>query len=77
MLEGQDKYTWVKNRCTDAEYAGAARVLAQFHHAAYDFEAGELAREQPPIMGFVASSKSVQPTAPRWRSRRASSTSTT
>jgi homoserine kinase type II len=54
MLEGQDKYTWVKNRCTDAEYADGARVLAQFHHAAHDFDAGDLAREQPPIMAFVA-----------------------
>jgi len=54
MLEGEDPYTWVKNRCTDGEYADAARVLAQFHHAAYDFDAGDLAREQPPIMAFVA-----------------------
>ena len=54
MLEGQDPYTWVKNRCTDAEYADAARVLAQFHHAAYDFEAGESPASSRPIMAFVA-----------------------
>jgi homoserine kinase type II len=53
MLLGEDKYTWVKNRCTDREYDSAARVLAQFHHLAHDFEPGKLAREQPPIMDFV------------------------
>jgi homoserine kinase type II len=53
LLEGEDKYTWVKNRLTDKEYASAARVLAQFHHGAVDFDPGDLAREQPPIMEFV------------------------
>jgi len=28
MLSGEDKYTWVKNRCTDREYESSARVLA-------------------------------------------------
>jgi len=54
MLGGEDKYSWVKNRCTDAEYADGARVLARFHHAASDFDPGELYREQPPIMDFLA-----------------------
>ena len=53
LLEGEDKYTWVKNRLTDTEYDSAARVLAQFHHAASSFDPGDLAREQPPIMEFV------------------------
>ena len=53
MLEGEDKYTWVKNRCTDKEYESSARVLAQFHYLAHDFDAGDLAREQPPIMQMV------------------------
>ncbi|HEY5386913.1 MAG TPA: phosphotransferase [Thermoleophilia bacterium] len=53
MLEGEDKYTWVKNRLTDKEFDSAARVLAQFHHSAVDFDPGDLAREQPPIMEFV------------------------
>lgn len=53
MLTGEDKYTWVKNRLTDREYESAGRVLAQFHAMAHDFEPGELAREQPPIMRFV------------------------
>lgn len=53
LLEGQDKYTWVKNRLTDKEYDSAARVLAQFHHSAFAFDPGDLAREQPPIMEFV------------------------
>jgi homoserine kinase type II len=52
-LEGEDKYTWVKNRVTDKEYESAARVLAQFHHYAADFDPDELRREQPPIMEFV------------------------
>jgi homoserine kinase type II len=54
MLEGENKYTWVQNRCTDAEYADAARVLARFHQAACDFDPGDLVREQPPIMDFLA-----------------------
>jgi len=53
MLEGEDKYTWVKNRLTDKEFDSGARVLAQFHHSACDFDPGDLAREQPPIMEFV------------------------
>jgi homoserine kinase type II len=55
LLGGDDKYSWVKNRCSDAEYADAARVLARFHAAACDFDPGELVREQPPIMDFLAS----------------------
>lgn len=53
LLEGEDKYTWVQNRLTDKEYDSAARVLAQFHHSAFAFDPGDLAREQPPIMEFV------------------------
>ncbi len=55
MLAGEDKYTWTKNRCTDAEYEDGARILARVHQAAHDFEPGELYREQPPIMDFLAS----------------------
>ena len=55
LLAGEDKYTWVENRLTDKEYESSARVLAQFHHAAFDFDPGDLAREQPPIMEFVPS----------------------
>ena len=54
MLSGEDKYTWTENRCTDAEYEDAARILARFHRAAHDFEPGDLYREQPPIMDYVA-----------------------
>jgi homoserine kinase type II len=54
MLSGENKYTWVKNRCTDAEFEDAGRVLALFHYAAHDFEPGDLVREQPPIMDFLA-----------------------
>ena len=53
LLEGEDKYTWVKNRLTDKEFDSGARVLAQFHHSAFDLDPGGLAREQPPIMEFV------------------------
>ena len=53
MLGGLDKYTWVKNRCTDAEYDSAGRVLAQFHYLAHDFEPMGLGRAQPPIMQFL------------------------
>jgi homoserine kinase type II len=54
MLEGEDKYSWTENRCTDAEYEDGARVLARFHRAAHGFEPGELFREQPPIMEYLA-----------------------
>ena len=53
MLEGEDKYTWISNRLTDTEFANGARVLAQFHALAHDFDPGDLAREQPPIVDFV------------------------
>ena len=54
MLTGDDKYSWTENRCTDAEYEDGARILARFHQAAHDFEPGELFREQPPIMDYLA-----------------------
>ena len=54
MLSGEDKYSWIKNRCTDAEFEDGGRVLARFHQAAHDFEPGDLFREQPPIMDFLA-----------------------
>jgi len=54
MLTGEDKYTWTANRCTDAEYEDGARILARFHQAAADFEPGDLNREQPPIMDYLA-----------------------
>ena len=54
MLGGENAYTWTENRCTDAEYEDGARVLARFHAAAYDFDPGDLCREQPPIMEFLA-----------------------
>ena len=53
MLEGEDKYTWISNRCTDTEFENGARVLARFHALAHDFDPGDLAREQPPIMDFL------------------------
>jgi homoserine kinase type II len=53
LLDGEDTYTWTKNRCSDAEYEDAGRVLARFHQAAHDFEPGDLYREQPPIMDFL------------------------
>ena len=53
MLEGQDKYTWVKNRCTDREFESGGRVLAQFHYLAHDFDPRGLGREQPPIMQLL------------------------
>jgi homoserine kinase type II len=53
MLEGEDKYTWISNRLTDREFDSGARVLARFHALAHDFDSGDLAREQPPIMQMV------------------------
>ena len=59
MLEGQDKYTWVKNRCTDREFESGGRVLAQFHYLAHDFDSGGLGREQPPIMQLLRDLRSA------------------
>jgi homoserine kinase type II len=53
MLTGEDKYTWVKNRCTDKEYENGGRVLAEFHYLAHDFDPGDLGRQQPPIFPFL------------------------
>jgi len=53
ILRGEDKYTWVENRCTDKEYESAGRVLAQFHYLAHDFDPTGLGREQPPIMKLL------------------------
>ena len=54
LLGGEDKYTWVKNRCTDREYENSARALAEFHHYGQDFDPGDVRREQPPIMELVS-----------------------
>jgi len=54
MLVGEDKYSWISNRLTDREFDSGARVLAEFHALAHDFDPGDLAREQPPIMSFVS-----------------------
>ena len=59
MLEGQDKYTWVKNRCTDREYESGGRVLAQFHYLAHDFDPRGLGRQQPPIMQLLRDLRSA------------------
>ncbi len=59
MLEGEDKYTWISNRLTDKEFENGARVLARFHALAHDFDPGDLAREQPPIMDFVGQFQSI------------------
>jgi homoserine kinase type II len=53
LLGGEDKYTWVKNRCTPKELESAARLLARFHYSAHDFDPEGYARKQPPIMEFL------------------------
>jgi len=53
LLGGEDRYTWVKNRCTDAEFESGGRMLARFHALAHDFDPGGFARHQPPIMEFL------------------------
>jgi homoserine kinase type II len=59
MLGGEDKYTWVKNRCTDGEYESAGQVLAEFHALAHDFDPKGLGREQPPIMQLLRDLRST------------------
>jgi homoserine kinase type II len=52
FLPGEDKYTWIDPTCNDAEIASAARVLAQFHHAAFGFQP-EGNREEAEILGLL------------------------
>jgi homoserine kinase type II len=52
-LPGEDKYTWDNPNCTDAEYASAAEVLAEFHNASRNFDPKGLERIEPKIMEFL------------------------
>lgn len=58
-LPGEDKYTWVDNIMTDAEYASAARVLATFHNAARNFDPQGLERVEPKIMELIPTLKGI------------------
>ena len=78
MLEGLDKYTWVKNRLTDDEFDSAGRVLAQFHAMAHDFDSGGLGASNRPSCSSCASCAPPSRATPSRREpAAASSTSTT
>lgn len=52
FLEDEDRYTWVGPRCTPAELAGSAAVLAQFHKAVSGFEP-QGRRAEPKILELL------------------------
>ncbi|KUK35972.1 MAG: Aminoglycoside phosphotransferase [Thermacetogenium phaeum] len=53
FLEGEDKYTWVENECTDEEYASAAEVLAVFHNSVRNFDPQGLERVELKILDLL------------------------
>lgn len=53
FLEGEDKYTWVENECTDEEFASAAEVLAVFHNSVRDFDPQGLERVELKILELL------------------------
>jgi homoserine kinase type II len=51
-LAGEDRYTWVDPKCTEAEVRRSAEILAQFHSAMSDFvHAGQ--RAEPEILTLL------------------------
>ena len=48
-LPGEDRYTWDNPALSDAEFANAARVLAEFHNAVRAFDPAGLKRKELPI----------------------------
>ncbi len=52
-LEGEDKYTWIETDLLPEEDASFARLHAEFHNAARDFDPGDLVKLEPKIMDFL------------------------
>ena len=53
FLEGEDKYTWIDTNLLPEEDASFAKLLAQFHNSARNFDPGDLVKEEPKIMDFL------------------------
>ena len=54
MLEGEDKYTWIGEPLHRHRVRGRRARAGAVPRPAHDFDPGDLVREQPPIMDFVA-----------------------
>ena len=52
-LMGEDKYTWDNPTLNDAEYSSAAKMLANFHNAARDFDPKGLKRKEAKILDLL------------------------
>lgn len=52
-LEGEDKYNWIETNLTPEEDVSFARLLAQFHTAARNFDSGGLVKEEPKILDLL------------------------
>jgi homoserine kinase type II len=52
-LKGEDKYTWDNPTLNDEEYSSAAKMLANFHNAARDFDPKGLQRVESKILDLL------------------------
>jgi len=52
-LMGEDKYTWDNPNLNDDEYSSAAKMLANFHNAARDFDPKGLQRKEAKILDLL------------------------
>jgi homoserine kinase type II len=52
-LSGEDKYTWDNPTLNDEEYSNAAKMLADFHNAARDFDPKGLQRKEAKILDLL------------------------
>ena len=53
FLSGEDKYTWDTPTLNDEEYVSAAKMLANFHNAARDFDPKGLQRKEAKILDLL------------------------
>ncbi|UCD31986.1 MAG: phosphotransferase [Desulfobacterales bacterium] len=60
MLPGKDKYSWNNPLCTDAELRDAAKVLASYHGAIYEWKGIDAWTDQRNIDRIVLMSKRWQ-----------------
>jgi homoserine kinase type II len=52
-LPGEDRYTWVQNENTPAEFRNLGALLARFHNFGVGFDPGKLAKAEPKIQHLL------------------------
>ncbi|MDR3038078.1 MAG: phosphotransferase [Candidatus Adiutrix sp.] len=55
FLPGEDRYTWVNNENTPAEFRNLGALLARFHNFGLGFNPGQLAKAEPKIQTLLPS----------------------